>query len=79
MMTDRLAITRMDSVTDLRGDRQTVGTGRVTDRLVTRQTDMLKDGQVVRQMYRRSGGGKGKVGLQSYIFTSEGRGASRLV
>ena len=58
-MTDRLAVAWMDSVTDLRVGRQTVGAGRMTDGLVARQTDVLKDGRVMRQMYRRSGWGEG--------------------
>ena len=48
-----------DSATDLRGDRQTVGAVGMTDGLVARQTDVLKDGRVARLTYRRSGGGGG--------------------
>ena len=58
-MTDGLAVGWTDSATDLRGDRQTVWVGGRTDGLVTRQTDMEKDGRVVRQTYRGSGGGEG--------------------
>ena len=58
-MMDGLAVGSTDSATDLRVDRQTVGAVGMTDRLVTRQADMLKDRQVVRQMYRRSGGERG--------------------
>ena len=46
-MMDGLAIGRMDSVTDLRVDRQTGGAVGMTDRLVACQTVVWKDGRVV--------------------------------
>ena len=58
-MTDGLSVGWTDSATDLRGDRQTVGAVVMTDGQVAQQTDMLKDRLVVRQTYRRSGGGEG--------------------
>ena len=57
-MTDGLSVGWTDSATDLGGDRQTVG----AVGMMARQTVMLKDGRVVRQTYRRSGGGKGLGG-----------------
>ena len=61
-MTDGLSVGWTDRVTDLRGDRQTVGGVGMTDGLVARQTDVEKDGWFVRQTYRRSGGGEGLGG-----------------
>ena len=58
-MTDGLSVGWTDSATDLRGDRQTVGAVRMTDGWVAQQNGVVKDRQVVRQMYRRSGGGEG--------------------
>ena len=46
-MMDRLAVGWTDRSTDLRVDRQTVGAGGMTDGLVARQADVLKDGRVV--------------------------------
>ena len=51
-MRDGLSVGWTDSVTDLRGDRQTVGAVRMTDGQVARQTDVEKDRRVVRQTYR---------------------------
>ena len=61
-MTDGLSVGWMDSATDLWGERQTVGAAGMTDGRVARQTDVLKDGRLVRQTYRRSGGGEGLAG-----------------
>ena len=61
-MTDGLSGEWTDSATALRGDRQTVGAVGMTDGWVARQTVTLKDGRVVRQTYRRSGGGEGLGG-----------------
>ena len=58
-MTDVLSVGWTDSATDLRGDRQTVGAVGMTDGLVAQQTDVEKDGRIVQQTYRRSGGGGG--------------------
>ena len=57
-MMDGLSMGWTDSATDLLGDRQTGGVVGMTDGWVTRQTDVLKDRLVVRQTYRRSGGGE---------------------
>ena len=57
-MTDGLSVGWTESATDLRGERQTVGAVRMMDGRVARQTDVLKDGLVVRQTYRRSAGGE---------------------
>ena len=57
-MTDRLSVGWTDSATYLRGERQTVGAVGMTDGQVARQTDVLKDGLVMRHTYRRSGGGE---------------------
>ena len=61
-MTDRLSVGWTDSATDCWGDTQTVGAVGMTDGRVAQQAVVLKDGQVVRQTYRRSGGGEGLGG-----------------
>ena len=51
-MVDRLSVGWTDSATALRGDRQTVGAVGMTYGLVAQQTDVEKDGWLVRQTYR---------------------------